>query len=347
MDHSPFALADSSADAVIESRTAHWITPTVVEDRPRYLPSMEHSRDSSGARDDDELVEIWRARSRSEHTRRAYLADATRFLAFLATLGATIRTTTVRDLQAFAADLATSGLAPGSQGRTIAAVKSLLSFAQRCGYSAFNVGSAVACPKAPDELAQRILSESEVIRLVLAASGRDRLLLRVLYASGVRVSELCGLSWCDVQPRDDGMGQITVYGKGSKSRAVLLPATIFGELWASRPEGALPTDPVFRSRAAHTTRDGAVSYRLGPNAALRVVKRAAKRAGIDRGRNARGRQIAPSPHWLRHAHVSHALDRHAPPHVVSTTVGHSSLAVTSRYAHARPSDSSALHLAAV
>ena len=63
-----------------------------------------------------------------------------------------------------------------------------------------------------------------------------------------------------------------------------------------------------------------------------------------RRRGGRGCPRGTSPHWLRHAHASHALDARAPVHLVRDTLGHASLATTSRYAHARPGDSSALHL---
>lgn len=67
-----------------------------------------------------------------------------------------------------------------------------------------------------------------------------------------------------------------------------------------------------------------------------IVRQAADRAGIEKN---------VSPHWLRHAHASHALDRGAPVHLVKDTLGHASLATTSRYAHANPGDSSARCLA--
>ena len=66
-----------------------------------------------------------------------------------------------------------------------------------------------------------------------------------------------------------------------------------------------------------------------------IVKAAAKRAGI------KGKV---SPHWLRHAHATHALERGAKIHLVAETLGHSSVAITSRYLHARPEDSSSLYL---
>jgi site-specific recombinase XerD len=83
---------------------------------------------------------------------------------------------------------------------------------------------------------------------------------------------------------------------------------------------------VFRSRQG-----GA----LDPSQVHRIVKQAAQRAGLPE---------TVSAHWLRHAHVSHALDRGAPVHLVQATVGHASLTTTSRYAHARPNDSSSRYL---
>ena len=75
---------------------------------------------------------------------------------------------------------------------------------------------------------------------------------------------------------------------------------------------------------------------LDPAQTHRVVKAAAVRAGLP---------AAISAHWLRHAHASHALDRGAPIHLVQATLGHASVATTSRYLHARPSDSSSRYLA--
>ena len=74
---------------------------------------------------------------------------------------------------------------------------------------------------------------------------------------------------------------------------------------------------------------------LQPVAVLRVVRAAAKRAGID---------LPVSPHWFRHAHASHALDRGAPIHLVQATLGHASITTTGRYLHARPQDSSSRFL---
>ena len=158
------------------------------------------------------------------------------------------------------------------------------------------------------------------------AEPRNRALLTLLYGAGLRISEVCGLRWRDLVARDTA-GQVTVYGKGGKTRVVLLSARTWALLDGIRGDGE-PDDPVFRSRKG----GGA----LDASAVHRVVKAAAARA-----------ELAPevSAHWLRHAHASHALDRGAPVHLVQATLGHASVATTGRYLHARPTDSSARYLA--
>ena len=125
---------------------------------------------------------------------------------------------TMADLQAYAEQLGEGGRKPATQNRALTAIKSLLAFGQETGYVPFNVGAAVKLRPNPDGLAQRILEESEVAKLIdQAPPGRDQLLLRLLYMSGVRVSELAQLKWCDLMPRAEA-GQITVFGKGGKTR---------------------------------------------------------------------------------------------------------------------------------
>ena len=271
---------------------------------------------------DEQLLRLW-LHGRSRHTVRAYAADAARFLLYIRK---PLRELTLGDLQAFADTL--EELAPASRARSLSAVKSLLAFAHRLGYLPYDVGAPLPVPGRKNSLAERILSEAEVHRmLALEANPRNGVLLRLLYAAGLRVSELCALQWRDLQPRGEG-GQVTVYGKGNKTRAVLLTKTTWGALQELRPEAAVPETPVFRSRKG----GGA----LDPSQVARIVRSAARRAGI-------GADV--SPHWLRHAHASHALDRGCPIHLVQATLGHASVATTGGYLHARPTDSSSRYLA--
>ena len=272
---------------------------------------------------DGKLVELWLSIKTSGHTRRAYAAETARFLAFVQK---PISWVTLTDLQAWAGELGQGSLKPASVNRALTAVKSLLSFAQETGYLPFNVGVAVKLRPNRDALAQRILEESEVAKLIEAAPpGRNRVLLKLLYVSGVRVSEICGLKWCDTVARQEG-GQITVFGKGGKTRTVLLKSKVWQQLLSIKGE-AKAVDPIFPSRKG----GGA----LDVSQVRRIVYAARRKAGLEQ---------KVSPHWMRHAHASHALDRSAPIHLVQATLGHASVATTGRYLHARPNASSGEYL---
>jgi len=122
-----------------------------------------------------------------------------------------------------------------------------------------------------------------------------------------------------------------VYGKDGKTRAIKLPPSLWQELQSLRGVAGLE-EPVFISRR----QQGHLSQ-LQVN---RIVKAAAQRVpGLE---PAIAKVI--SPHWLRHAHASHAMDRGAPVHLVKETLGHANIATTGRYLHARPTDSSSLYL---
>ena len=288
------------------------IVSTAAQPRAEVIPAQANT--------DEQMVALWLNRSSSPRTRRNYLRWASRFLAFT---GKPLVAVTVGDLQAFGRSI--SDKAPASQALALSALKSLLTCAYEMGYIRFNPGKAVKAPAVKRTLAERILAEGDVQRLLhLEPNPRNRALLTLIYAAGLRVSEATGLRWRDLQPRDKG-GQVTVLGKGSKTRAVLLSPSVWALLQA------LPMcekdAPVFRSRKGGE---------LHASQVHRIVKAAARRAGIS---------PEASCHWLRHAHASHALDRGAPIHLVQATLGHRSVATTGIYLHARPSESSGLYLA--
>ena len=267
---------------------------------------------------DAKLVEMW-LHGRSEHTQRAYRKDAERLSAFC---GKPIAAITLSDLQAFADSL--TGAA-SSRGRHLASCKSLLSFCTKIGAVSFNVGAALRAPKGREGLADRILTESNVAKLLaLTTDARDHALVRVAYAGGFRVSELVGLRWGDVSEATDGGAFLTVLGKGSKTRTVRISAETMRALEGLRTEAAIYVFP------------GRFGGHLDASQAWRIVRAAAVRAGLKK---------PVSPHFLRHSHASHALEKGAKLAVVRDTLGHSSIAVTDRYVHARPGESSGLYLA--
>jgi integrase/recombinase XerD len=144
----------------------------------------------------------------------------------------------------------------------------------------------VKLPASKNTLAERILTEPDVVRiLALEPDRRNQVLLRLLYIAGLRVSEIAALTWRDLQPRTDG-GQVTVFGKGSKTRVVLLPSAIWRELLRFR-HGAGLDAPVFPSR-----RSGG---HLDQTAVLRIVTKAAARVGAGDTRPRLGGHHWPVP----------------------------------------------------
>jgi integrase/recombinase XerD len=250
---------------------------------------------------------------KSPNTIRAYGDDVAAFRRFT---GKPLRATYLSDLQRYADSLVG---APATRGRRLKTLKSLLSFATRMGYLPFNAGAAIHGPALEQKLAERILSERQVFALLEAVEDRprDHALIRLLYNGGLRVSELVTLRWRNLV---EGVANVT--GKGGKTRVVRLSRGTWAELQALRTDETIGEDCVFPMSAVN---------------AWKRVKRAARLAGIS--------EVPVSPHFLRHSHGTHALRRGADLATVRDTLGHASIATTSRYLHARPEKSSGDYLA--
>jgi integrase/recombinase XerD len=285
----------------------------------------------SEAKSDSHLIRLW-IHGKSANTKASYLNDIEQFKSVVSK---PLREVNLEDFQSWDQHLEEK-YARSTRKRKLASVKSLFSFGHKIGYFLFNIGGGIKTPKLRQHLSERILSEIEIHRiLALEDDLRNRSLLRLLYSSGARVSEVVSLRWRSLQARPQAdAGQVTLFGKGDKTRVVLLSPTTWDELQNLRStdqkdDFGSPSDPVFRSQQGGP---------LSRQQIWRIVKRAAKRSGIDTN------ERPVSPHWFRHAHASHALDRGAPTHLVKETLGHESLQTTSRYAQARPDDSSSRYL---
>ena len=289
------------------------------------LPVISATVHAIAASSDEEVAASWVGSFNSAHSRRNCERTAQRFLT---ALSAPLRRATVEDVREALTSI-TAGLAPTSARQIVLRVKSLLSYSHRLGYLPFNAGAVIKVQGDTRSIAQRIVSEVEIGLLVRAARGarsaRSRVLVQVAYAGGLRISELVALTWGNVIRRDDGKVQLNVLGKGSKPRQVLLPEVVSNALLKLRGD-ADDDAPIFTNPAGGPLTDRAVNY---------MLKATAERAGLPGGFSA---------HWLRHAHASHAIDHGAALPVVQSTLGHGNIAVTSGYLHARPGDSSGLHL---
>jgi site-specific recombinase XerD len=281
---------------------------------------------------DRDSWEFWLPRwisRKATTTRTVYAAEIRNFLDFIG--WKPIPTLQTTDIEEYQQTLVNRGLKQNTVCRCVATVCSLVSYIHRRDLAVMpqNVGAGVERVKATNELAGRILSEAECLRMFDRESNpRNLALLRVLYSSGCRISEVLNLRWKDVV-WEESSAKITVLGKGSKIRTVNIYGASVEALRAILPAGecediggggGVPSQHVFRTCHGPLKRIYAVA----------VVRRAAKRAGIKK---------PVSPHWLRHASATHALDRSAPLTLVSATLGHANLAITGRYLHIRPGES--------
>lgn len=257
------------------------------------------------------LVRTW-LHNRSENTARAYRADVAEFARFT---GKPMAEVLLADLQEWHDSM--SGASDATRRRRMSAVKSVLTHGAKLGFLPHDAGAAFRLERGRDSLNERILSRPQVLAMLSAEKDpRRHALLALLYGTGLRLSEACGLRWRDMTRRQSG-GIATVFGKGSKTRHVQVSASLWKEIVAVKVDSG-PDAPVIPGH------DGGP---LHVRAAHRVVKRAAKRAGLSDDASA---------HWLRHAFASHQLDAGQPVHWVQAQLGHSSLATTTRYSHANP-----------
>lgn len=262
----------------------------------------------------------WIAR-KATTTRKIYAEEIKKFLDFIGWKAPSLLLTTdIEDWQQLAVK---QGLKPNTVGRKTATICSLCTFIHRRDLRVMpqNVGAGVERVKASNDLANRILSETEVLRMFdRTTRPRDLALLRVLYGAGLRIAEAVELRWKDIVWREND-ALLTVLGKGSKIRTVAIYNHTLEALRAIMPPGEVdPSAFVFQT----------VHGQLCRVYSVQIIRKAAKRAGIKK---------AVSPHWLRHSSATHALERKCPLPLVCATLGHANLAVTGRYLHVRPGES--------
>lgn len=263
-------------------------------------------------------------RNRSPHTVRAYVADAVSLLDHAVRMRCTeLADLDIAVLRSWLAKLRTLGAARTSLARRAAAARTFCHWAHRTGLLPVDAGAQLTSPKAHREL-PTVLRVDQAAALVdgpadqaAPVSLRDRLVLELLYATGVRVSELCGLDLADV---DRSRRVLRVLGKGGKERTVPfgLPADRALDQWLRHGRPALAT-PGSGSALLLGARGG----RLQQAVVRRVVAAYAKAAGLPH----------MAPHGLRHSAATHLLEGGADLRSVQELLGHSSLASTQIYTH--------------
>ncbi|MGB9308181.1 MAG: tyrosine recombinase XerC [Mycobacterium sp.] len=283
----------------------------------------------------DEYLEL--QCGRSAHTRRAYLGDLRSLFDFLDGRGSGLDALSLQVLRSWLATAAGAGAARTTLARRTSAVKAFTAWAVRRGVLASDPAARLQVPKAHRTLPSVLRQDQALAAMTAAKSGaqqgdplalRDRLIVEMLYATGIRVSELCGL---DVDDVDSRYRLVRVLGKGDKQRTAPfgLPAAEALQAWLTDGRPALVT-----AESGPALLLGARGRRLDVRQARTVVHQtvAAVDGAPDMG-----------PHGLRHSAATHLLEGGADLRVVQELLGHSSLATTQLYTHVAVSRLRAVH----
>jgi site-specific recombinase XerD len=278
----------------------------------------------------DELITHVRLeRGRREHTVDAYGRDAVDLARRVTAWGLQRPGEVTRDdLRRYLAELADEGYARSTVARRTSTLRTWFALLERRGMVTEDPAALLATPKQGRHL-PRVLRADQVSSLIEAADGadaaglRDRALLELLYASGARVAEACGLT---LDALDLAQAQVRLDGKGGKDRIVPIGraavAALTTYLKDARPvllAGATSSPPSAVAVVLRGDRGGP----LGTRDARTIVERVALRAGVGH----------VTPHTLRHSFATHLLEGGADVRVVQELLGHASLATTQRYTH--------------
>ena len=266
------------------------------------------------------------------NTRLAYARDLKDFAGWCDARKTALMDVNQADIESYLVSLEASGLAQSTRARRLSAIRQIYRFAFEEGWRTDNPAQRVSGPKRAQRL-PKTLSEAEVEALLTASrdSGRpsDRLrntcLMELLYATGMRVSELVGLPVAAARGNPD---MLLVLGKGGKERMVPLSGQAMGALgtWLklreaedeAQREKRLPVSKYLfpsRGKLGHLTR----------HAFYLLIKDIAVKAGITPGK--------VTPHVLRHAFATHLLENGADLRVIQTLLGHADVSTTEIYTH--------------
>ena len=269
------------------------------------------------------LDAVWMERGLSVNTLAAYRADLTALGRWLEAQGSSLLKATRTELLAFIAARVEGGSRPRSTARQLSSFRRFYRFMVRDGLISTDPTAQIAIPKIGRSL-PKSLTEAEVDALMQAPSvtdplgHRDRTMLEVLYATGLRVSELVSLKHNQVNLNQ---GVMRVVGKGNRERLIPLGDEAVGWLqqFMQGPRAEIllerQTDYLFPTRRGD---------RMTRQAFWHIIKRYSKKGGVDR---------ELSPHTLRHAFATHLLNHGADLRVVQMLLGHSDLSTTQIYTH--------------
>ena len=269
-------------------------------------------------------------RNLADNSIRGYVSDLESFLAHIAKLGITeFSNLQITHIRSWLANLQSTGISRATLARRIVSIRAFTYWAASQGWIPSDIGADLAIPKAHKTLPEVLnLSQTQIVLEAIATKAgedpsainiRDLALIEVLYASGIRVSEICGLNIRDI---DMARNTLQVLGKGDKERVVPigLPAMRAIQNWLAQSRSELAN-----STSGDAVFLGARGKRIDQRTVREVVYDAMESIGSHM-----------SPHGLRHTAATHLLEGGADLRTVQEILGHSSLATTQIYTHVSP-----------
>ncbi|MDH5632791.1 MAG: site-specific tyrosine recombinase XerD [Gammaproteobacteria bacterium] len=276
---------------------------------------------------------LWSQHGLSDHTLSAYRRDLEQLVKWLQPEQTALHLARREQLLRFLADGVAGGARPRTTARYLSSLRRFYRFLLQEGHRQDDPSAMIDSPKLNRGL-PGTLSEAEVEALLSAPDTekplgmRDRAMLEVLYATGLRVSELVGLEYRHVSLES---GVIRVMGKGSKERLVPLGEEAID--WLQR----------YLAAARSEIRGSSQCYYVFPTARGGAMTRQAFWANIKRYADQAGIKTSLSPHTLRHAFATHLLNHGADLRVVQLLLGHSDLSTTQIYTHVARARLQSLH----
>jgi integrase/recombinase XerC len=269
-------------------------------------------------------------RNLSDNSIRGYVTDLESFLKHMEKLGIVeFNQLEIEHIRSWLANLQSTGVARATLTRRIVSIRAFTNWAAANGWLTSDLGANLAIPK-PHKVLPEVLNIDEAAAVIkslevrvteepTALNFRDLAILEVLYGSGIRVSELCGLDIGDI---DNSRNTLNVIGKASKQRVVPLGIPAMNALSSYLKNG--------RSEFANQLSQAAVflgsrGKRIDQRTVRQVVYEAMKAVGATMG-----------PHGLRHSAATHLLEGGADLRTVQEILGHASLATTQIYTHVSP-----------
>lgn len=270
----------------------------------------------TNANTDEQIIILW-LNDKKSSTQKTYAANIRTFLEFITT---PLRELKIEEIQAYQAHIESLGYRPSTLKSKMAALKSLFSFGTKLNYFIFNLPQALRSRYNVRDTINERYCDKEAILLFFDAIDDDKFkcLFLLQYRLGLRNAEACTLRWSDLRGN-----VLTVLGKGDKTRFVTVPDDLLTEL-----------NKLYHPRDTFIfeTRNGKP---YDTSKSRRAIKKYAAKAGITTN---------ISCHWLRHSHATHALRAGVHIDILSKSLGHSDVAVTSRYLHTQAGECSSAYV---